>query len=112
MATAMRIYTHDVSGTPAGDLAADVREGLSKAGQKELPSKYLYVEVGSALFEVICLLPEYGLSRAGARLLKRHAEEMIDRLPPPARDVLSDRHFAYRPFALLAGARPNRFGQR
>ncbi|MGH9728122.1 MAG: L-histidine N(alpha)-methyltransferase [Candidatus Acidiferrales bacterium] len=83
MATAMRIHTHDVSGTPAGDLAADVRDGLSKTGQKELPSKYLYDEVGSALFEVICLLPEYGLSRAGARLLKRHADEMIDRLPSP-----------------------------
>ena len=83
MATAMRIYTHDVSGTPAGDLAADVRDGLSRTGQKELPSKYLYDEVGSALFEVICLLPEYGLSRAGARLMKRHADEMIDRLPSP-----------------------------
>ncbi|MHB8486007.1 MAG: L-histidine N(alpha)-methyltransferase [Candidatus Acidiferrales bacterium] len=83
MATAMRMYTHDVSGTPAGDLAADVRDGLSRTGQKELPSKYLYDEVGSALFEVICLLPEYGLSRAGARLLKRHADEMIDRLPSP-----------------------------
>ena len=83
MATAMRMYTHDVSGTPAGDLAADVRDGLSRTGQKELPSKYLYDEVGSALFEVICLLPEYGLSRAGARLLKRHADEIIDRLPLP-----------------------------
>lgn len=83
MATAMRMYTHDVSGTPAGDLAADVRDGLSRTGQKELPSKYLYDEVGSALFEVICLLPEYGLSRAGARMLKRHADEMIDRLPSP-----------------------------
>ncbi len=83
MATAMRMYTHDVSGTPAGDLAADVRDGLNRTGQKELPSKYLYDEVGSALFEVICLLPEYGLSRAGARLLKRHADEMIDRLPSP-----------------------------
>ncbi|HET6200679.1 MAG: L-histidine N(alpha)-methyltransferase [Candidatus Acidiferrales bacterium] len=83
MATAMRMYTHDVSGTPAGDLAADVRDGLSKAEQKELPSKYLYDEVGSALFEVICLLPEYGLSRAGARLMKRYADEMIDRLPSP-----------------------------
>lgn len=83
MATAMRIHTHDVSGTPAGDLAADVRAGLDRAGQKELPSKYLYDEVGSALFEVICLLPEYGLSRAGARLLRRHADEMIERLPSP-----------------------------
>src|SRR5579864_545273 len=83
MATAMRVYTQNVSGTPAGDLAADVRDGLSRTGQKELPSKYLYDEVGSALFEVICLLPEYGLSRAGARLMKRHADEMIDRLPSP-----------------------------
>src|SRR5262249_30745532 len=53
---------------------SDVREGLSRADQKELPSKYLYDEVGSALFEVIGLLPEYGLTRAGARLLRRHAE--------------------------------------
>src|SRR5487761_940310 len=83
MATAMRIDTHGVSGTPAADLAADVRAGLSKTGQKELPSKYLYDEVGSALFEVISLLPEYGLSRAGARLLKRYAEEIIDRVPAP-----------------------------
>lgn len=83
MATAMRIRTHDVSGTPAGDLVADVRDGLNRTGQKELPSKYLYDEAGSALFEVICLLPEYGLSRAGARLLKRYADEMIDRLPSP-----------------------------
>ena len=83
MATAMRMYTQNVSGTPAGDLAADVRAGLDRAAQKELPSKYLYDEVGSALFEVICLLPEYGLSRAGARLLRRHADEMIERLPSP-----------------------------
>jgi dimethylhistidine N-methyltransferase len=64
-------------------LAADVRDGLNRTGQKELPSKYLYDEIGSALFEVICLLPEYGLSRAGAGLLKRHADEMIERLPSP-----------------------------
>ena len=47
------------------DLARDVRAGLSKPGQKELPSKYFYDDVGSALFEAICVLPEYGLSRAG-----------------------------------------------
>jgi uncharacterized SAM-dependent methyltransferase len=39
------------------DFAADVREGLTKSGQRELPSKYLYDEVGSELFEAICLLP-------------------------------------------------------
>src|SRR5579864_4624398 len=83
MATAARMQIHGVTGALLGDIAADVRAGLSKPGQKELPSKYLYDELGSALFEVICLLPEYGLSRAGARLLKRHSEEIIDRLPLP-----------------------------
>jgi len=65
------------------ELAAAVREGLLKPGQRELPSKYLYDEVGSALFEAICLLPEYGLTRADARLLQTHAQEIVDRLPSP-----------------------------
>jgi len=65
-------------------LAAEVAAGLDRAGQKELPSKYLYDAVGSALFEVISLLPEYGLSRAGARLLKHHAGEIVARLDSPA----------------------------
>lgn len=63
--------------------AADVRESLTKPGQRELPSKYLYDEVGSALFETICVLPEYGLTRADARLLEKHAGEIVGRLPSP-----------------------------
>jgi dimethylhistidine N-methyltransferase len=43
----------------------------------------LYDEVGSALFDVICVLPEYGLSRAGMRTLARHAPEVISLLPTP-----------------------------
>src|SRR5579859_1053728 len=65
------------------EFAAAVRDGLLKPGQRELPSKYLYDEVGSALFETICLLPEYGLTRADARLLQEHATEIVDRLPLP-----------------------------
>lgn len=61
--------------------AEDVRAGLTHPGQKELPSKYLYDEVGSALFEVITLLPEYLLTRADTRLLRKHAEEIVRRLP-------------------------------
>jgi L-histidine N-alpha-methyltransferase len=83
MATAARMHIESFSGILLSDFAADVRAGLTRPGQKELPSKYLYDELGSALFEVICLLPEYGLSRAGARLLKRHADEIIDQLPLP-----------------------------
>ena len=47
------------------NFGAEVRSGLTRPGQKELPSKYLYDEVGSELFEAICLLPEYGLTRRG-----------------------------------------------
>ncbi len=50
-----------------------MRAGLMKAGQKELYSKYLYDDLGTALFEAITLLPEYGLTRADLRLLDRHA---------------------------------------
>lgn len=63
--------------------AAGVRAGLAKTGQKELPSKYLYDEVGSALFEVISVLPEYGLTRADERLLRRHAAEIVARIESP-----------------------------
>jgi len=70
--------------TPAlSEFAAEVTVGLSQPGQKELPSKYLYDEVGSALFDVICLLPEYGLSRADTRLLQRYSPDIIGRLPGP-----------------------------
>jgi dimethylhistidine N-methyltransferase len=65
------------------EFAADVRASLTKRGQRELPSKYLYDEVGSALFETICVLPEYGLTRADARLLEKYAGEIVERLPSP-----------------------------
>ena len=63
--------------------AADVAAGLTKPGQKELPSKYLYDAVGSRLFDVITELPEYGLTRAEARILARHSREIEARLPAP-----------------------------
>jgi len=69
--------------THVSEFAADVRESLTKPGQRELPSKYLYDEVGSALFEAICVLPEYGLTRADARLLEKHSREIVARVPSP-----------------------------
>ena len=55
--------------------------GLTKPGQKELPSKYLYDTLGSKLFEVISELPEYGLTRADERLVRTHAQEIVQRVP-------------------------------
>lgn len=66
------------------EFAEDVRTGLTKSGQREILSKYLYDEVGSALFEAICLLAEYGLTRADTRLLSSNADEMVARMPLPA----------------------------
>jgi L-histidine Nalpha-methyltransferase len=65
------------------EFAEDVRAGLTKHEQRELPSKYLYDEVGSELFEAICLLPEYGLTRADTRLLQQHSEELVGLMPRP-----------------------------
>src|SRR6185503_4932951 len=65
----------------AGEFATDIRIGLTKPGQKELPSKYLYDALGSKLFEAICELREYGLTRADERLLQRHAPEIVEHIP-------------------------------
>ena len=64
--------------------ADDVRAGLSQPGQKTLPCQYFYDEVGTALFEAITALPEYGLTRADARLIRRLAPELAGRLRAPA----------------------------
>src|ERR1700749_3568471 len=77
------MLVHAIPSNVSYDFAVDVRDGLTRTGQKELPSKYLYDDVGSALFEVICHLPEYGLTRADERLLRRHASEVVDRIAGP-----------------------------
>jgi L-histidine N-alpha-methyltransferase len=58
---------------------ADVRAGLSKARQKELYAEYFYDDLGTALFEAITRLPEYGLTRADLRLLSKYAGELVRR---------------------------------
>jgi dimethylhistidine N-methyltransferase len=64
-------------------LAEAVCSSLSQRGQKELPYTYLYDELGSVLFEAITLLPEYGVSRAEARLLHNHAHAIARHLSSP-----------------------------
>jgi L-histidine Nalpha-methyltransferase len=77
------MLVHAITTNATYEFAADVRAGLARPGQKELPSKYLYDDVGSALFEVISHLSEYGLTRADERLLQRHASEIVERLDAP-----------------------------
>jgi len=77
------MHVHAIPANVNYEFAADVRSGLSRKRQKELPSKYLYDDVGSALFEVISHLPEYGLTRADERLLRRHSREIVERVDGP-----------------------------
>ena len=61
---------------PRAGLAEDVRRGLSSKPKRFLP-KYFYDQLGSQLFEAICLLPEYYLTRAENEILERYADEIV-----------------------------------
>jgi L-histidine Nalpha-methyltransferase len=56
--------------------AEDVRAGLS-ASPKHLFPKYFYDELGSQLFEAICLLPEYYLTRAENEIFALYSDEIV-----------------------------------
>lgn len=62
--------------------ADDVRTGLG-AKPKSLPPKYFYDELGSKLFEAICLLPEYYPTRAEREILDRYADDIAASVPGP-----------------------------
>ncbi len=59
-----------------------VESGLD-AEQRSLPCRFLYDARGSELFERICELPEYYLTRAEHEILERHADEIVARCPAP-----------------------------
>jgi L-histidine Nalpha-methyltransferase len=63
----------------ASAFANDVKTGLS-AFPKYLPAKYFYDALGSQLFEAICLLPQYPITRAETMLLELYASEMVEPL--------------------------------
>ena len=72
-----RLYIHNlVKRDPLAGFAEDVRKGLSAQPKRFLP-KYFYNELGSQLFEAICLLPEYYLTRAENEILKRYADDIV-----------------------------------
>lgn len=61
------------------EFAAEVRRDLALE-PKQLQSKYLYDALGSSLFEAICRLPWYRITRAESALLTRHAAEVVSAL--------------------------------
>lgn len=71
-----------VTRDPLAGLAEDVRRGLTTQPKRFLP-KYFYDELGSQLFEAICLLPEYYLTRAENEILHRYADEIASSVAGP-----------------------------
>ncbi len=69
--------------TESATFRDDVVRGLS-AERKALPPKWLYDERGSALYELICDLPEYYPARTELGLLRRHATAMAAAIGPGA----------------------------
>src|SRR3989442_10206612 len=66
--------------------ALDVRYYLSLE-PRQLPSRYLYDELGSCLFEAICRLPWYPITRAETRLLAACRDDIFDAVDSLARIV-------------------------
>ena len=64
----------------------DLREILSGLGQpqKSISSKFFYDEVGSRLFDQICGLPEYYLTRTELAIMRDHVAEMAASIGPQA----------------------------
>lgn len=64
--------TTDLRRQFAYDVARDLQQR-----PKQLQSTYLYDELGSTLFEAICRLPWYRITRAESRLLTEHAAAIV-----------------------------------
>lgn len=67
-------------GNGHADFARDIRRGLS-ATPKHLFPKYLYDKLGSRLFEAICEVDEYYLTRAEDEILTNNADEIVQAIP-------------------------------
>jgi L-histidine Nalpha-methyltransferase len=82
VSTSRLVIHQSISSNDQNGFAEDVRAGLT-ATPKTLKPKYLYDALGSLLFEAICLLPEYYLTRAETEIFERRAAEIVAQLPAP-----------------------------
>jgi L-histidine Nalpha-methyltransferase len=71
-----RIYEISKSKFALDQFALDVKSGLSLP-IKALKSKYFYDKIGSALFEQICLQPEYYITRIETNILRERSADIV-----------------------------------
>jgi L-histidine N-alpha-methyltransferase len=71
-----------IEGDPPAEasFAAEVERGLTGV-PKHIPCRFLYDERGSELFEAICEVPEYYITRAEREILEARADEVAERIP-------------------------------
>ena len=69
-----------------GNFREDVRRGLT-ARPKSLPPRWFYDDLGSALFDAICFLPEYYVTRAETEVLTTRGPEIVEAFGAHARLV-------------------------
>jgi dimethylhistidine N-methyltransferase len=72
--------------TPLERFRREVLHGL-RSDPRTLPCKYFYDERGSELFERICNLPEYYITRTELAVMRRHAAEMAALIGENARII-------------------------
>jgi dimethylhistidine N-methyltransferase len=89
----------------AAQFAAHVDYYLTQS-PRQLPSRYLYDPLGSALFEAICRLPWYRITRAEERLLAQHGAEVLRQSTPLSKIVELGSGSGQKLSLLLAQRRP------
>ena len=77
MKKTQRIYEVSKAKLALDEFALDVKSGLSLP-RKTLKSKYFYDEIGSALFEQICLQPEYYITRTETDILRERSTDIMN----------------------------------
>src|ERR1700676_4518366 len=92
-------------GDARATFALDVQYYLSQ-DPRQLPSRYLYDALGSCLFEAICQLPWYPITRAEMRLLANHHGEILAAADAPTRIVELGCGSGQKLATLIDGRRP------
>ena len=73
--------TSAIDDDPTVEFAHEVVDGLA-GDPKRLPTRYLYDALGSQLFEAICELPWYKITRGERALLASHARAIMSNFGP------------------------------
>ena len=102
MNSAVPAMTGDGESDLVSAFAADVRRHLARL-PRQIPSRYLYDALGSSLFDAICELPWYRVTRAEMRLLARFAPRIWTAVSPLDRIVELGAGDGRKLAALLSG---------